>query len=151
VIGGVERSLGTSPRDDGVWEAICWAPRADRVAVVFEPDIERIPLDRAEGGYCRRRDRARRPAGARLPARDRRRTCASPTQRRVTNPKAFTGPSALFDPGAHRWNDLDFGPPALRNLVLYELHVGTFRATPDRAAPGGRRPGTFPSVAESLR
>ncbi|HET8757359.1 MAG TPA: malto-oligosyltrehalose trehalohydrolase [Solirubrobacteraceae bacterium] len=41
-------------------------------------------------------------------------------------PQGLRGPSRLLDTGAFEWNDHDWVPPAIGDLVLYELHVGTF-------------------------
>ena len=41
-------------------------------------------------------------------------------------PEGMRGPSRVLDPGAFAWTDAGFAPPAMRDLVLYELHVGTF-------------------------
>jgi maltooligosyltrehalose trehalohydrolase len=49
------------------------------------------------------------------------------------------GPSRVLDPDAFAWTDADFEPPPLRDLVIYELHVGTFTA-----------PGTFAAAAERI-
>jgi maltooligosyltrehalose trehalohydrolase len=45
----------------------------------------------------------------------------------------------VFDPGRHEWSDRRFRIPSLRELVLYELHVGTFTAE-----------GTFDAARERL-
>jgi maltooligosyltrehalose trehalohydrolase len=54
-------------------------------------------------------------------------------------PKGLRGPSRVIDPGAFTWSDARFRPAALRDAVLYELHVGTF--TPE---------GTFEAAAARL-
>ncbi len=41
-------------------------------------------------------------------------------------PEGLRGPSRLLDPAAFEWTDADWAPPAVNELVLYELHVGTF-------------------------
>jgi maltooligosyltrehalose trehalohydrolase len=38
------------------------------------------------------------------------------------------GPSRVVDPTRFRWTDDGWRPPALADLVVYELHVGTFSA-----------------------
>ena len=43
-------------------------------------------------------------------------------------PEGIRGPSRLLDAGAFTWTDKDWVPPAVGDLVLYELHVGTFTA-----------------------
>jgi maltooligosyltrehalose trehalohydrolase len=54
-------------------------------------------------------------------------------------PEGLRGPSRLLDTGAFAWSDAGFAPPALRDSVLYELHVGTFT-----------REGTFDAAIEKL-
>jgi len=49
------------------------------------------------------------------------------------------GPSEVFDPRAFRWTDQRWSPPRAEDLVLYELHVGTFT-----------REGTLDAAAERL-
>ena len=41
-------------------------------------------------------------------------------------PDGLRGPSAVVDPAAFEWSDATWHPPVLHDLVLYELHVGTF-------------------------
>jgi maltooligosyltrehalose trehalohydrolase len=55
-------------------------------------------------------------------------------------PAGLRGPSRVLDPGTFAWTDAGFTPAALRDTVLYELHVGTF--TPE---------GTFEAVIPYLR
>jgi maltooligosyltrehalose trehalohydrolase len=54
-------------------------------------------------------------------------------------PGGLRGPSRVLDAGAFTWTDGDWDPPRLEDLVLYELHVGTF--TPE---------GTFEAVIPHL-
>jgi maltooligosyltrehalose trehalohydrolase len=41
-------------------------------------------------------------------------------------PEGLRGPSRVVDPSAWTWTDQGFETPALEDLVVYELHVGTF-------------------------
>jgi maltooligosyltrehalose trehalohydrolase len=41
-------------------------------------------------------------------------------------PFGVHGPSMVIDPGEFEWTDAGFSPPDLGNLVIYELHIGTF-------------------------
>jgi maltooligosyltrehalose trehalohydrolase len=43
-------------------------------------------------------------------------------------PEGLRGPSRVVDPSAWTWSDRGWGGVALEDLVLYELHVGTFTA-----------------------
>jgi len=54
-------------------------------------------------------------------------------------PHGVHGPSALVDHAAHSWSDAEFTPPALSELILYEMHIGVF--TPE---------GTFTAARERL-
>ncbi len=54
-------------------------------------------------------------------------------------PEGVHGPSMVIDPAAYRWETTDWSAPAMAELVIYEVHVGTF--TPA---------GTFRSAIERL-
>jgi maltooligosyltrehalose trehalohydrolase len=43
-------------------------------------------------------------------------------------PEGLRGPSRLVDPAAWTWTDEGWSPPAMADVVVYELHVGTFTA-----------------------
>jgi maltooligosyltrehalose trehalohydrolase len=55
-------------------------------------------------------------------------------------PKGLRGPSRVVDPSAFRWTDHNWAGVPLKDLVLYELHVGTFSEE-----------GTFDGVIPHLR
>jgi maltooligosyltrehalose trehalohydrolase len=55
-------------------------------------------------------------------------------------PAGVRGPSRVLDPRGLTWTDEVFAPPEMSDLVIYELHVGTF--TPE---------GTFDAVIPHLR
>ena len=54
-------------------------------------------------------------------------------------PEGVRGRSQVIDPGQFGWHDSGWKAPSLRDLVIYELHIGTF--TPE---------GTFLSAIEKL-
>ncbi|MBA2269921.1 MAG: malto-oligosyltrehalose trehalohydrolase, partial [Chthoniobacterales bacterium] len=54
-------------------------------------------------------------------------------------PFGVHGPSSVVDPSAFRWGDASWKAPAYRDLVIYELHVGTFTGA-----------GTFRATIEKL-
>jgi maltooligosyltrehalose trehalohydrolase len=129
-----ERRLGAFPLGDGHAGFRVWAPRPDRVALrvdgrehalepaglgVYEAVVEAPPGTDYEYVLD----------GAALP---------DPCSR--WQPTGLRGPSRLLDPGAFEWTDGDWTPPAVGELVLYELHVGTF--TPE---------GTFEAAIPHLR
>jgi len=129
-----ERRLGAFPLGDGRAELRVWAPRAGELALrvggrdhglddagygVHEALVEMLP----GANYAYVVD------GLELP---------DPCSR--WQPNGLRGPSRLLDPGAFEWTDGGWVAPALAELVLYELHVGTF--TPE---------GTFEAVIPHLR
>ena len=126
-----ERRLGAFPLGDGRAEFRVWAPRADEIALrvggrdralddaghgVYEAVVEALPG--ADYAYL--------VDGVELP---------DPCSR--WQPHGLRGPSRLLDPDAFEWTDQEWAPPAVGELVLYELHVGTFTAvgTFDAAIP----------------
>jgi maltooligosyltrehalose trehalohydrolase len=129
-----ERRLGAFPLGDGRAEFRVWAPRPQRVALrvdgrthqlqhaglgIYEAVVKAEPG--ADYGYVL--------DGVELP---------DPCSR--WQPAGLRGPSRVLDTGAFAWTDVAWRPPELRELVLYELHVGTF--TPE---------GTFEAVIPRLR
>jgi maltooligosyltrehalose trehalohydrolase len=129
---------GASVVAGGVRFAV-WAPHAKRVSVrtVGGAAVDERPLARDDDGvfsaliagidagtdYFYRLDGARdRP---------------DPVSRH--QPDGVHGPSRVVDPGAFRWTDAGWRTPELADVVLYELHVGTFSAA-----------GTFDGVVADL-
>jgi maltooligosyltrehalose trehalohydrolase len=115
-----ERPLGAHPAGDGQFTFRCWAPRPDDVRVqvagaqhpmtdaglgVFEATVSARPGD----------DYAFVLDGEPLP---------DPATR--WQPEGLRGASRLIDPADFTWTDGAFETPSLEELVLYELHVGTF-------------------------
>lgn len=68
-------------------------------------------------------------------------TRIDPYARQVTN---SVGNGVIYDPGAFDWGSDGFQPATGNELVIYELHVGTFNVTE------AGRPGTFDSASEKL-
>jgi maltooligosyltrehalose trehalohydrolase len=123
--------LGALPTPGGRTRFRVWAPRARELALErggaltpLEPaghGVHAVELPAAPGT-----DYAYVVDGERLP---------DPCTR--WQPDGLRGPSRVLDAGAFAWTDAGWEPPALRDLVLYELHVGTFTAagTFDAAIP----------------
>jgi maltooligosyltrehalose trehalohydrolase len=129
------RPLGAVPLEDGLVEFRLWAPNAGAVAVlangeehelepagdgVFEGDVPAGPGD----DY-----RIRLDGGDDWP---------DPWSR--FQPEGIRGPSRVVDTGAFRGTDGFWNGVPIEELVLYELHVGTFS-----------REGTFDGAIPHLR
>ncbi|NIR46776.1 MAG: malto-oligosyltrehalose trehalohydrolase [Gemmatimonadetes bacterium] len=130
---------GATMRSDGTVSFAVWAPSVERLSVVVRPDDreEEVELSRDGGGVWRGtasglergHDYVYRLDGAR----DR----PDPVSRH--QPAGVHGPSRIVAPGAFEWTDGDWRGLEMADLIIYELHVGTF--TPA---------GTFTGVAERL-
>ena len=125
------RALGARPVGDGLAEFRVWAPRPDEVRLRVE-DREHGLEHAGHGVYEARVPAA---AGARYVYVLDGEAVPDPCTR--SQPDGLRGPSRLVDPGAWTWSDERFGGVPLRDLVLYELHVGTFtpEGTFDAAIP----------------
>ena len=137
-MGAVPHAAGTTFR--------VWAPNAEKVAVIgsFNGwDAKKNPLQPEADGYWAVDVPEARPGdeykfhlyrqGQEFDRND-------PYARQMTN---SAGSSVVHDPNFD-WADDNFQMPAWNELVIYELHVGTFNA------PDNEHVGTFLSVAEKL-
>ncbi len=123
------RRLGAVPCGDGAADLCVWAPHAQAVSV---RSGEEVALDR-EGecwvGTFSGDDYRLVVDGEARP---------DPCSR--WQPDGVAGPSRLLDSGAFQWSDDGWEGLTLEELVIYELHVGTFSEE-----------GTFDGVVPRLR
>jgi maltooligosyltrehalose trehalohydrolase len=117
-----ERRLGATPVAGGRVEFRCWAPAATELLVrvggrdhpmadaglgTYEATVEAQPGEDYELVLD---------------------GTAWPDPATRWQPGGLRGPSRIVDPRAFEWTDRGYDPPALEDLVVYELHVGTFSA-----------------------
>ncbi len=141
--------MGSIPYDGGTTFRV-WAPHAQAVFVTGTFDgwaMDRTPLhadgDGTRGSWSadvagvgpgeEYRFTIRTPDGDLLRM--------DPYARQVTS---SVGNSVVYDTHAFDWGDDEFRAPGWDDLVIYEMHVGTFSATADRR-------GTFDSARRRLR
>jgi len=131
-----EMPFGPQVRDDGVNFRL-WAPKLDRVDLKVVDGDRTLPMHAASDGwyevttsevapgsrYC-----FVLPDGLEVP---------DPASRH--QPGDVKGPSQLIDPAGYLWFDADWRGRPWEELVIYELHVGTFTSE-----------GTFLGVIEKL-
>ncbi|MET0600483.1 MAG: malto-oligosyltrehalose trehalohydrolase [Baekduia sp.] len=125
-----EQPLGAVPVGDGLVRFRVFSLEHEPVLVVR--DVEHAMVDEGYGTWVATvaaaagDDYAYIIDGARLP---------DPHTR--LQPSGLRGPSRVVDPGAWTWTDAGWGGVALEQLVVYELHVGTFteRGTFDAVIP----------------
>ncbi len=116
-----------------------WAPKVETASVVLVDGGRRnaYPLERQPGGFLETVV-PRVAAGADYFYRlDGERDRPDPVSRH--QPAGVHGPSRVVDPAAFRWSDADWRGIETPDLLIYELHVGTF--TPE---------GSFDAVADRL-
>jgi maltooligosyltrehalose trehalohydrolase len=113
---------GALPHDDGVTFRV-WAPAADTVTLELD-DGPSLALSEFENGLFECTTGAAGP-GARYQFRlDGDGPFPDPASR--YQPAGVHGPSEVIDPNAYAWTDENWNGVARENLVIYELHVGTF-------------------------
>jgi maltooligosyltrehalose trehalohydrolase len=116
-----ERPLGATPIDDGLVEFRVWALYPDGVRLRVGDRRHRMH----DAGHAIYEARVEARAGedyAYLLGEER--ELPDPASR--CQPAGLRGPSRIVDPRALRWTDEHFIAHPLSDLVIYELHVGTF-------------------------
>jgi maltooligosyltrehalose trehalohydrolase len=126
-----ERPLGAWPRGDGTTQFRVWAPRPESISLRIGRDRE-VALD--DAGYGVREVVTDAQAGEDYVYVLDGETHPDPASR--WQPEGIRGPSRIIDPPAPA---SPFAAPSMRDLVIYELHIGTFSAQ-----------GTFEAAIEHL-
>jgi maltooligosyltrehalose trehalohydrolase len=133
---GWKPSLGSWPEPGGVRFRV-WAPERERVDLVLEGPEAAPELVRDSEGYWGAFVPGL-PAGTLYRYRlDGEGPFPDPASR--FQPQGVHGPSCVVDPGAYAWTDRGGKGVGMDELVVYELHVGTF--TPE---------GTFAAARDRL-
>jgi 1,4-alpha-glucan branching enzyme len=122
--------MGSICYNEGIFYRV-WAPNADSVSVVGtfnDWDSEKNPLQKEENGHWGALIENSKPGDEykfylKTPFGDFQRN--DPYALKMTN---SAGNSVVYDKNAFDWQDSDFNIPGWHELVIYELHVGTFNA-----------------------
>jgi maltooligosyltrehalose trehalohydrolase len=119
-----------------------WAPIVSTVkAHVFSPSgglLRTIAMEAQKAGYFGGIDEAGRAGDLYKYCLNDSEVFPDPATR--WQPEGVHGPSMVIAPSTYHWKDTSWRRPALRDLVIYEMHVGTF--SPE---------GTFRGAMEKLR
>ena len=125
-----ELSFGAELGPDGVRFRL-WAPRANAVSLRLEGSSPTaIPMARDADGWFELTTPLA-AAGARYRYVVDGAAYPDPASRR--QPEGVHGPSEVVDPQAHEWSDQSWHGRPWNEIVLYELHLGTFSETGDFA------------------
>jgi len=133
-----ELRFGARPEADGSTVFRVWAPRAKSLALKLVGEEPRtLPLGTAGDGLFEARVPGVGAGADYFYVVDGERERPDPVSR--SQPRGVHGPSRVVEPEAFRWTDSGWRGLALRDYVVYELHVGTF--TPE---------GTFEAITRKL-
>lgn len=136
---GRKYSQGAEIGSDGVIYRV-WAPRAEHVEVQITAEngkTRTLTLAGEDNGFHSGLDPSGRAGDRYLYDLGNGRALPCPASR--YQPDDVSGPSMVVDPRAFPWTDGGWVRPPFRDLIIYELHVGTF--TPE---------GTYRAVIERL-
>ena len=120
---------GATPTRNGTHFSV-WAPSASNVSVVIEGGREH-ELEALGRGDFESEVQGVGPGAEYRYRLDGKEAYPDPVSRH--QPKGVHGPSRVIDPNAFRWTDRAWKGVAMADLVIYELHVGTFAASGDFA------------------
>jgi maltooligosyltrehalose trehalohydrolase len=134
--------IGAEPQSDGGVHFRVWAPRCREVVVEIE-GLEPAALQSETDGYFSLRSLPAR-AGMRYRFRLDRGERALPDPASRFQPEGPHGPSEIVDPRDFAWTDDAWRGRTREQLVIYEMHVGTF--TPDGSWEAASR--ELPALAE---
>lgn len=105
-----------------------WAPESTRVEAQIltqgGAEARRVPLVREENGYFRGTDAAGEPGDLYKISVDGGEALPPPASR--FQPQGVQGPGCVVMAGEFQWTDQTWRRPRFRDLVIYELHLGTF-------------------------
>lgn len=120
----LERGARLSP--DGTVRFSVWAPRVQHLTVQSVHPHWSVAMEREVGGVHTAIVRGLSPGDLYSYCLDGTRIRPDPVSR--WQPEGVHGPSAIVDPSAFLWTDHEWKGRAVRELILYELHCGTFTA-----------------------
>ncbi len=108
-----------------------WAPIPDQVKLKIEyPETRVLSLERDDEGYWSGTFDSIPPGTGYYFDID---GALHPDPVSHFQPEGVHGPSMVIDHSSFNWSDLEWKPQALRDMIMYELHTGTFSETEDFA------------------
>ena len=134
--------IGAEPQSDGGVHFRVWAPRCREVDLEIE-GLQPAALQPETDGYFSLRSLLAR-TGMRYRFRLDQGEAALPDPASRFQPEGPHGPSEIVDPGDFAWTDGAWRGRTREQLVIYEMHVGTF--TPDGSWEAASR--ELPALAE---
>jgi len=139
-VSGIERmKIGSNYLGNGCCEFTVWAPAHEEVAVqIVSPAQRLLPMQKDEWGYFKVLAEDIEPGTLyfyKLGG-----EADSPDPASHSQPKDVHGPSQVIDHSKMNWTDVSWSGIPLEEMIIYELHVGTFTSQ-----------GTFEAIIPRLR
>lgn len=123
-LSGAAGAVGALYQGNGICTFRVWSPLVKEMSVrMLSRDPVLVSLERDELGYWTRTLRDVRPGTRYLYRLNDDKERPDPASR--SQPDGVHGPSAVVDP-VFSWQDEDWKGIPLRDLIIYELHIGTF-------------------------
>jgi maltooligosyltrehalose trehalohydrolase len=115
--------LGATATREGVRFRV-WAPRVSSLSLIIIGESGEFPMHPEDGGYFCTMVTGLKPGARYFYLLDGDRQRPDPVSR--FQPEGVHGPSEVIDPGEFEWGDHAWNGIPLEEMILYELHPGTF-------------------------
>src|SRR5438876_537714 len=117
-----KQTIGVNVNDEGKASINIWAPKAEKLSIVF--DNEELPPTKKELGYwyCST-DEIREGAKYKVKVDDK---SPLPDPASLSQPDGVHGYSEVIKPSGFLWSDTEWINRPLEEYIIYELHTGTF-------------------------
>jgi maltooligosyltrehalose trehalohydrolase len=115
--------LGANVSEGGVHFSV-WAPKASSVSLVITGEKELFPMNAEGKGYFSTFIQGLEPGRRYCYLLNEDRPRPDPVSR--FQPEGVHGPSEVIDPSQFKWEDQDWKGTPLEEMILYEIHTGTF-------------------------
>jgi len=112
-------------KKDNTCDFVVWAPLLNEVSVkVIHPKNREIKMLRDDDGYWRISAQDVSPGSLYFYRLNN--STQRPDPASLCQPQGVHGPSEVVDIGSFEWHDAGWGGIPLKDMVIYELHIGTF-------------------------
>lgn len=130
--------IGANCLENGMCEFKVWAPAAESVVLkLVSPSEKTISMQKDDRGYWKTLAEDVSPGASYLYVIDGEKERPDPAS--FFQPEGVHSPSHVLDHSAFKWEDEKWKGIAMRDMIMYELHIGTFTAE-----------GTFDAVIPQL-
>jgi maltooligosyltrehalose trehalohydrolase len=118
-------TIGANYIGKGRCEFTVWAPFLNKVDLkIVLPEKLVLPLKKEEKGYWKGVVEGVFPGALYLYCLDSKRDRPDPASQ--FQPEGVHGPSQIIDHGSFKWEDREWRGISLSEMIMYELHIGTF-------------------------